>query len=61
MTQDMNQIMMTGRMKMTIGKKYLVMMESAEDTETEWFDQVVEALTDKGIGAVVVELEEDYS
>jgi len=46
---------------MTIGKKYLVMMESAEDTETEWFDQVVEALTDKGIGAVVVELEEDYS
>ena len=39
-------------------KTYLVLMEESEDTETEWFDQIVDALDDKGITSTVLEVEQ---
>ena len=39
-------------------KTYLVLMEESEDTETEWFNQIVDALVDKGITATVLEVEQ---
>ncbi len=37
--------------------KYLVAVEECEDTETEWFDQLIDALDNAGIVSTVHELE----
>lgn len=39
--------------------KFLIIVTDSIDTKTEYFDQIVEALTDVGIDAEVHELEDD--
>jgi hypothetical protein len=42
-------------------KKFLLIVESCDDTQTECFDQVVEALSDNGINGSVYEVEEGHN
>lgn len=40
-------------------KNFLVIVDEVADTQTEIFDQIIEALTDQGISAEVHELDDD--
>ena len=42
-----------------MANKFLIIVTDSIDTKTEYFDQIVEALTDVGIDAEVHELDED--
>lgn len=40
-------------------KNFLVVVDEVADTQTEVFDQIIEALTEQGIEATVHELDDD--
>jgi|TARA_R110000823_G_scaffold285974_1_gene404361 hypothetical protein len=42
-------------------KTFLLIVESCDDTQTDCFEQIIEALNDRGINGSVCEVEEGYN